>query len=216
MNRFYSGVGQAFTLGSVLGRGGEGAVHEIPHRPGFVAKVYHQATSPEKALKLEHMARQAHPSLLEIAAWPVDVLREGFDIAVRIGYDEPFAHRLIAGSDVIMVPSHYEPCGLTQMYGLAYGALPLVRRVGGLADTVADARLETLDTSATGFVFEPFTSEALAGAIGRALALHRRPADWKQVRQRGMRQHFGWDAAASRYLALYGILAPHSALHSTH
>lgn len=95
MNRFYSGVGQAFTLGSVLGRGGEGAVHEIPHRPGFVAKVYHQATSPEKALKLEHMARQAHPSLLEIAAWPVDVLRlqptaplQGFIMARVNGYRE--------------------------------------------------------------------------------------------------------------------------------
>lgn len=132
-------------------------------------------------------------------------------VAVRIGYDEPFAHRLIAGSDVIMVPSHFEPCGLTQLYGLAYGTLPLVRRVGGLADTVADARLETLDTDATGFVFEPFTADALLGAVARALALYRRRADWKQVRQRGMRQNFGWDAAASRYLALYGILAPHSA-----
>lgn len=132
-------------------------------------------------------------------------------VAVRIGYDEPFAHRLIAGSDVIMVPSHFEPCGLTQLYGLAYGTLPLVRRVGGLADTVADARLETLDTDATGFVFEPFTADALLGAVARALALYRRPADWKRVRQRGMRQRFGWDAAAARYLALYGILAPHSA-----
>lgn len=132
-------------------------------------------------------------------------------VAVRIGYDEPFAHRLIAASDVIMVPSHYEPCGLTQLYGLAYGALPLVRRVGGLADTVADARLETLDGDATGFVFEPFTAEALEAIIRRALALYRRRGDWKLVRQRGMRQNFGWDAAASRYMALYGILAPHSA-----
>ena len=132
-------------------------------------------------------------------------------MAVRIGYDEPFAHRLIAASDVIMVPSHYEPCGLTQLYGLAYGALPLVRRVGGLADTVADARLETLDGDATGFVFEPFTAEALEATIRRALALYRRRGDWKLVRQRGMRQNFGWDVAASRYMALYGILAPHSA-----
>jgi starch synthase len=67
-------------------------------------------------------------------------------VAVRLGYDEAFAHRLIAGSDVILVPSRYEPCGLTQLYGLKYGTLPLVRRVGGLADTVADTQLETLDS----------------------------------------------------------------------
>jgi starch synthase len=128
-------------------------------------------------------------------------------IAVRIGYDEPFAHRLIAGSDAILVPSRFEPCGLTQLYGLAYGTLPIVRRVGGLADTVADAQLDTLDTTATGFVFDAFTADALQAAAARALALHRRPADWALVRDRAMRQSFDWDAAAAQYEALYHAVA---------
>lgn len=129
-------------------------------------------------------------------------------VAVRLGYDEAFAHRLIAGSEVIMVPSHYEPCGLTQLYGLKYGTLPLVRRVGGLADTVADTRLETLDTDATGFVFDAFSCAALEQAILRVNALHRRPPEWKRVRARGMAQDFGWARAAAEYLALYHSLRP--------
>ncbi len=129
-------------------------------------------------------------------------------IAVRLGYDESFAHRLIAGSDVILVPSLFEPCGLTQLYGLAYGTLPLVRRVGGLADTVADTRLETIDTDATGFVFDEFSHLALQQALARAGALYRRPADWKRVRTRAMMQSFGWERAARAYLDLYQELAP--------
>jgi starch synthase len=124
-------------------------------------------------------------------------------IAVRLGYDEQFAHRLIAGSDAILVPSRFEPCGLTQLYGLAYGTLPIVRRVGGLADTVTDAQLDTLDTTATGFVFDAFTADALQAAAARALALYRRPADWALVRDRAMQQSFDWDAAAAQYEALY-------------
>lgn len=130
-------------------------------------------------------------------------------VAVRLGYDENFAHRLIAGSDVILVPSRFEPCGLTQLYGLKYGTLPLVRRVGGLADTVADARLETLDTDATGFVFDEFSTAALQRAIERAGALFRRSADWKTVQRRAMTQNVGWRRAAEVYLALYrGLQAP--------
>jgi starch synthase len=124
-------------------------------------------------------------------------------IAVRLGYDEAFAHRLIAGSDVILVPSRFEPCGLTQLYGLKYGTLPLVRRVGGLADTVADTRLETIDTDATGFVFDSFSAEGLLTAADRAFALHARKADWKRVRQRAMERPSGWQRAADEYLALY-------------
>ncbi|TAH47937.1 MAG: glycogen synthase GlgA [Betaproteobacteria bacterium] len=128
-------------------------------------------------------------------------------VAVKLGYDEAFAHRLIAGSDVILVPSRFEPCGLTQLYGLHYGTLPLVRRVGGLADTVADTRLETLDTDATGFVFDEFSAAGLLQAADRALALYRRSADWLQVQRRAMAQPCGWDVAASRYLALYRQIA---------
>ncbi len=124
-------------------------------------------------------------------------------VAVRLGYDEDFAHRLIAGSDVIMVPSRYEPCGLTQLYGLKYGTLPLVRKVGGLADTVQDTRLETLDTDATGFVFDHFDVGGVMYGVDRACALYRRRTDWTRVQRRAMQQPCGWDAAAAAYLDVY-------------
>jgi starch synthase len=125
-------------------------------------------------------------------------------VAVRVGYDEAFAHRLIAGADVILVPSRIEPCGLTQMYGLRYGTLPLVRRVGGLADTVVDADGAALhDGRATGFVFGPATAVALEDAIGRAIALYREPGAWRTTMLRAMRQNHSWDVAAERYLEIY-------------
>jgi len=130
-------------------------------------------------------------------------------VAVKIGYDEQLSHRLIAGSDVILVPSRFEPCGLTQLYGLKYGTLPLVRRVGGLADTVIDCSLENLDEAlATGFVFDSFDAAGIDAAIRRAFALYRRKSDWKQVQKRAMLQQFGWETAAAQYLALYRQIAP--------
>lgn len=128
-------------------------------------------------------------------------------IAVRIGYDETFAHRLIAGSDLILVPSRFEPCGLTQLYGLRYGTVPLVRRVGGLADTVVDTTLESLDHDATGFVFDDFSTDALEAAIRRAFALWRRPGrrreDWQLVQRRGMATRHDWGLAAEQYMGIY-------------
>ncbi|MBC7454735.1 MAG: glycogen synthase GlgA [Massilia sp.] len=125
-------------------------------------------------------------------------------VAVRIGYDEQLAHRIIAASDVILVPSRFEPCGLTQLYGLKYGTLPLVRKVGGLADTVVDCSLENMaDGLATGVVFDTFDDTGINAALRRAFALYQRKADWKLVQQRAMQQQFGWDAAAAQYMALY-------------
>lgn len=131
-------------------------------------------------------------------------------VALRIGYDEAFAHRLIGGSDLIWVPSHYEPCGLTQLYGLAYGTLPVVRRVGGLADTVSDTRLETLDSDATGFVFDDFHPAALAAALNKAWALWSRRSDWRRVQRRAMQQDHTWDGAAKRYISVYRWAASHT------
>lgn len=129
-------------------------------------------------------------------------------VAVRIGYDEQLSHRLIAGADAILVPSRFEPCGLTQLYGLKYGTLPLVRKVGGLADTVVDSALENIgDGVATGFVFETFDDAGIGAAVRRAFALYERRADWRQVQARGMRQRFDWDAAAAQYLTLYQQIA---------
>ena len=130
-------------------------------------------------------------------------------MAVRLGYDESFAHQVFAGSDVTLVPSRYEPCGLTQMYGLKYGSLPLVRRVGGLADTVIDTDLETLDNrSANGFVFDRFDETDYRRAVRRAFGLYHRPAEWNRVRQTGMRSAFDWKDSALRYFHLYQELIP--------
>jgi starch synthase len=129
-------------------------------------------------------------------------------VAVELGFDETLAHAIIAGSDVVAVPSRFEPCGLTQLYALAYGSLPLVHRVGGLADTVVDASLENLaDDLTTGFVFERFEPDALGAAIRRAFALYARHTEWKATQRRAMHQDFGWGASAERYLALYRELA---------
>jgi starch synthase len=125
-------------------------------------------------------------------------------VAVRIAYDEQLAHRLVAGADAIVVPSRFEPCGLTQLYGLRYGTLPVVRRVGGLADTVVDANdVHLRDGSATGFVFEAATPVALEHAVERAVALYRQPEAWQRVMRQAMAQDFSWDHAARDYLALY-------------
>ncbi len=125
-------------------------------------------------------------------------------VARRTGMDEGLAHRIVAGSDVMLVPSRFEPCGLTQLYGLSYGALPLVHRVGGLADTVVDCTLEDLAAgTATGFVFDAFTGEAYRRALRRAFALWSRPEFWARVRSSAMRQRFGWDTAARRYVDVY-------------
>jgi starch synthase len=125
-------------------------------------------------------------------------------VGVHLGFDEALAHRVIAGSDVVMVPSRFEPCGLTQLYALAYGSLPLVHRVGGLADTIEDASLENLaDGVATGFVFERFEHEALVAAVRRAFALRVRAAEWRRAQERAMQQNFSWESAAQRYIALY-------------
>ncbi len=125
-------------------------------------------------------------------------------VAVRIGYDEGLAHRLIAGADAIVVPSRFEPCGLTQLYGLRYGTVPVVRRVGGLADTVVDAN-ETNEQAdrATGFVFDAATPAALDGALSRAAAAFTDTARWQRLMQRAMAQDFSWEGAATRYHALY-------------
>jgi starch synthase len=130
-------------------------------------------------------------------------------VGVRLGYDELLAHRIIAGSDVIVVPSRFEPCGLTQMYGLAYGTLPLVHRVGGLADTVRNTTEESLAAgTATGFTFEGATAGALREAAARALALWAKPVLWDKVRRAAMLQDFAWTASARRYLDLYKDLRP--------
>lgn len=128
-------------------------------------------------------------------------------VAVRLGYDEALAHRLIAAGDLILVPSRFEPCGLTQLYGLRYGTLPLVRRVGGLADTVVDTNHDTLQAdAATGFVFDEASPAALGATIGRAADAWADQDLWRALMQRAMAKDYSWGAAAKRYLSLYRAL----------
>ena len=125
-------------------------------------------------------------------------------VAVRLGYDEAFAHQMVAGSDAMLVPSRFEPCGLTQLYALRYGSVPVVRRVGGLADTVVD--LYHVGAS-TGVVFDDATGAAMAHAITRTVAVYRDNAAWRELVRRGMRQDFSWLPPARQYRALYQELA---------
>jgi starch synthase len=130
-------------------------------------------------------------------------------VGVVFGYDEDLSHLIMAGSDSVVVPSRFEPCGLTQLYALRYGTLPLVRRTGGLADTVVDANAVTLaDGTATGFVFDDENPDALLGAAQRAAALYADRGTWTRVIREAMTRDFSWEASARQYLALYRELAP--------
>jgi starch synthase len=125
-----------------------------------------------------------------------------------LGYDEKLAHLFQAGADFIVVPSRFEPCGLTQLCALRYGAVPIVARVGGLADTVIDANeAATAAAVATGVQFYPPTIEALSYALDRALEIGRSPAITRRLRLNGMRSDVSWRGPAQRYAALYRALA---------
>lgn len=128
-------------------------------------------------------------------------------VAVSIGYDERLSHLVQGGADVMVIPSRFEPCGLTQLYGLRYGCVPLVSRVGGLADTVIDANEAAIEAgAATGIVFSPATTEALAEAIRRAVALFGREKLWRKMQRRGMKSDVSWEASAEKYADLYSNL----------
>ncbi len=131
------------------------------------------------------------------------------NVAVRIGYDEGLSHRLIGGSDAILVPSRFEPCGLTQLYGLRYGTIPLVALTGGLADTVINASPAALDRGvATGVQFHPVDAAPLAAAIDRLCDLYEQPGIWAQMQRNAMKQPVGWATSAKAYAALYRDATP--------
>jgi len=122
-------------------------------------------------------------------------------IAIRTGFDGALARRIYAGADVFLMPSRYEPCGLGQMISMRYGTIPIVRRTGGLADTVVEAR--PARRTGTGFGFAEPTARALLEAATRALAAYREPALWRQLQRNAMAQDFSWPASAREYVALY-------------
>jgi starch synthase len=122
-------------------------------------------------------------------------------IAVHIGFDNALAHRMIAGADLLLMPSRYEPCGLSQIYGLRYGAIPIVRATGGLNDTIEEG---------TGFKFTEYSGESLLRAVQRAIGVYSDQNAWREMMQRGMRQDFSWKASAGAYSALYRRLLARS------
>ena len=129
-------------------------------------------------------------------------------VGAVIGYDEALSHLMQGGSDAILIPSRFEPCGLTQLYGLRYGTVPVVARTGGLADTVIDANPAALAAGvATGVQFAPVDAIGLEDAIARTCELFEDRAAWTAMQKRGMRQAVGWDASARDYLALFEALA---------
>ncbi|MES2539821.1 MAG: glycogen/starch synthase, partial [Pseudomonadota bacterium] len=125
-------------------------------------------------------------------------------VAVQIGYDEKLSHRLFAGADAVLVPSRFEPCGLTQMYGLRYGTLPVVSMVGGLADTVIGASPAALAAgAATGVTFHPVDALAFGRALAQLVEIYGQPKLWSKLRANAMAQPVGWETSAVAYAGLY-------------
>ncbi len=125
-------------------------------------------------------------------------------LKVIINYDESLAHRIEAASDIYIMPSIFEPCGLNQLYSLRYGTLPIVTHVGGLADTVIDASKKNIDNgTANGFVFKELTAESLLSTIKRAMAVYQKPKIWRQLQINAMSSDFSWKTSAEHYVMLY-------------
>ncbi|MDD1605990.1 MAG: glycosyltransferase, partial [Methylococcaceae bacterium] len=125
-------------------------------------------------------------------------------IVIIIDYDESLAHLIEAGADVFLMPSRFEPCGLNQMYSQRYGTIPVVRKTGGLADTVVDTLPETLNNnSATGIVFKEANAGALLEAIKRTMLLYHNHDTWRQLQTNAMHRDFSWRSSAEQYIALY-------------
>ena len=186
----------------------------LPHRPktalfGVVSRLYSQ-----KGLDL---LAQALPALLEKNDFQLALLGSGAPaeeqaflrlaerfpqhVAARIGFDEALARLIFAASHFFLMPSRFEPCGLAQQYAMSYGALPIARHTGGLADTIIDPT--AAPSKATGLLFEQATSDTLAKAISRALSLHARPARLARLRHNAMNRPASWTQSARQYLDLY-------------
>lgn len=129
-------------------------------------------------------------------------------VGTVIGYDEAFAHLLQGGSDAILIPSRFEPCGLTQLYGLRYGTIPVVARTGGLADTVIDANVAALNAEcATGFVFEDVSANGISEVLNRVFDTFSDKKKWQVMQRAAMRQSVGWDQSAKAYAQMYRDLS---------
>jgi len=156
---------------------------------GLIAEVAYQIAELDLSLVVLGSGDHQYESLFRnmVAAYP-------HKIAVRVGFDNPLAHRIEAGADMFLMPSLYEPCGLNQMYSLRYGTLPIVRATGGLDDTIEEG---------TGFKFWDRAGWALLSAIQHALSVYHDPFQWTTMIRNAMRKDFSWNASAGEYIALY-------------
>jgi len=125
--------------------------------------------------------------------------------AIFLGYNSELAHLIEAGSDMFLMPSHYEPCGLNQIYSLKYGTVPIVRKTGGLADTVKDwnESVNTGNNNGTGFVFEDYSGSALLKAVKQAIFTFENKPVWNTIMSNGMKCNFSWQKSAERYIEIY-------------
>jgi starch synthase len=119
--------------------------------------------------------------------------------SVRLRFDPPYSRKIYGGADGILIPSRYEPCGLTQMIAMRYGAVPIARRTGGLADTITDIG----EPGGTGILFDRYDSGAVAHALERALRVYAQREEWIELERRGMGKDFSWGRSAGEYEALY-------------
>jgi starch synthase len=187
---------------------------ERPELPllGHIGRLVDQKGADLILEALPPLLEQGRAQLAVLGSGEASLERELRALAARfpgrcgahIGYDEGLAHAIEAGADLFLMPSRFEPCGLNQMYSLRYGTLPVARRTGGLADTIVDSDADSLrDGTATGFLFEAASAQALAETIEWALVLYRDPPLWASLQERGMGLDFSWEKSARAYLALY-------------
>lgn len=182
-----------------------GMVMRFVHQKG--ADLLLEAAPSLRALPLQFaILGRGEPALQDaLRAWAAT---QPGRVALRIGYDEALAHRIVAGADVFLMPSRYEPCGLTQLHSQRYGTVPVARRTGGLADTIVDATPATLrDATATGVHFLDADAGGITYGLTRALELRGHPRHWAALQRAGMARDFSWRQAADEYLALYRSVA---------
>lgn len=190
---------------------------DLPEAPGPLCVVVSRLTA-QKGLDLlikalpDLLSRGGQLALLGSGeGWMEEAFRraaEGGQVGVRIGYDEALSHRMMAGGDAILVPSRFEPCGLTQLYGLRYGTIPVVALTGGLADTVIHASPAALAAGvATGLQFHPVTADALRLSIAQLCDLYANRVTWERMQRNAMAQPVGWQSSARAYARLYRDLA---------
>ncbi len=179
---------------------------------GVVSRLTHQK-GLDMLLEIAEDVLQQHSVQLVVLGSGEANMQQGFlnlasrypgRVACRIGYDEALSHQIMAASDLFIMPSRFEPCGLNQMYGLRYGTPPLVNQTGGLADSVIDTNTQTMTSKqANGFVMHQADPNELKQCITRALSYYQQPKLWQQIQQQGMQLELGWQHSAKRYIALY-------------